>query len=173
MPEESVLLAAGFLAGRGILRFEMVAAVAAISAVIGDNFGYLLGRTGGRRVLARMTNRWFWLRRRHEQFLEFFKIHGNKTIFLARFVTGLRFVAGPMAGAAGMPFGNFFGWNILGALVWCTAVVTLGYLLGDEWEAVARLFHQAGPWVVVGLALLVLAAYMLWWRERSRANDPV
>ena len=55
VPEESVVLAAGFLAGRDILSLKLVMLVAFVSAVIGDNFGYMLGRTGGRQVVVRLA----------------------------------------------------------------------------------------------------------------------
>jgi membrane protein DedA with SNARE-associated domain len=167
VPEESVVLAAGFLAGRAILSLKAVILVAFLSAVFGDNFGYLLGRTGGRQVLLRVTGSSTWLRCRYLRFKSFFEAHGNKTIFLARFIAGLRFVAGPLAGAMRMPFWRFFGWNISGAAVWCTMVVYLGFILGDQWETVARQIHAAGPWVMVGAALLIAAVYTL--RTRYRA----
>ena len=53
VPEETVLLAAGFLTARDILDFRIVVLVSIVSAVVGDNFGYLAGRIGGRRLLDR------------------------------------------------------------------------------------------------------------------------
>jgi membrane protein DedA with SNARE-associated domain len=170
VPEESVVLAAGFLAGRDILSLKMVILVAFVSAVVGDNFGYLLGRTGGRQVVTRLTSSSEWLHSRYLRFQDFFEKHGNKTIFFARFVAGLRFVAGPMAGAAMMPFWRFFGWNVLGAAVWCATIASLGFLLGDQWEVVAANIHTVGHWVVIGAAIAAaLAAYPLWLRYRWRA----
>ena len=170
VPEESVVLAAGFLAGRDILSLKWVMLVAFVSAVVGDNFGYWLGRTGGRQVLVRFRNPTSRLHRHHQQFKAFFKKHGNKTVFLARFVAGLRFVAGPMAGVCGMPFWQFFGWNVLGAIVWCTVVAYLGFVLGDQWEVVATVAHQAGTWIaIVGLAGLIAAAPLWFLRNRLRA----
>lgn len=167
VPEETVVLAAGFLAGRDILSLKAVMLVAFISAVIGDNFGYMLGRTGARQMLLRAAGSSTWLRCRYTRFKVFFDAHGNKTIFLARFIAGLRFIAGPMAGALRMPFWRFFGWNVAGAVVWCATVAYLGFILGDQWETVARQVHAAGPWVMVGAAVCVAAAYPLWLRYRA------
>jgi membrane protein DedA with SNARE-associated domain len=166
MPEETVLLAAGFLAGREILEFRYVLGVSLLSAVAGDNLGYLIGREGGRRLLERLSRTFTVVHRRYHRLKLFFSSHGNKAVFMARFLAGFRFMAGPMAGAAGMPFWSFFGWNVLGALVWCTSMISIGYLLGDRWEDVARAIHHAGPWVVAVLFLLAIVAYQLWGRER-------
>jgi membrane protein DedA with SNARE-associated domain len=170
VPEESVVLAAGFLAGRDVLSLKAVMAVAFASAVVGDNFGYILGRTGGRQILMRAANSSGWLRWQYTRFKAFFDAHGNKTIFLARFVAGLRFIAGPMAGALRMPFWRFFGWNISGAAVWCASVAYLGFLLGDQWETVARQIHAAGPWIMLGVAVAIAALYPLWLRYRATSR---
>jgi len=75
MPEETILLAAGFLAGRGILDFKAVLIVAIISAVAGDNFGYLVGREGGRRLLEHLSRTFKFVHRRYEHLRVFFVAH--------------------------------------------------------------------------------------------------
>jgi membrane protein DedA with SNARE-associated domain len=167
VPEESVVLAAGFLAGRDIMDLKAVLVVAFISAVIGDNFGYMLGRTGGRTVMLRVAGSSSWMRWRYLWFKAFFDAHGNKTIFLARFVAGLRFMAGPMAGALRMPFWRFFGWNVSGAAVWCAAVAYLGFILGDRWEAVAGHLHSASQWLMIVTVIVMAGLYPLWLRRRT------
>ena len=174
VPEESVVLAAGFLAGREILSLKMVIAVAFVSAVVGDNFGYMLGRTGGRQVVVRLAHSSSWLRWRHRRFKAFFDVHGNKTIFFARFIAGLRFVAGPMAGTLRMPFWRFFGWNVMGATVWCATVAYLGFVLGDQWEAVADQMHRAGHWIIIAAAgAFAITIYTLWLRNRWRPDSQI
>jgi len=84
---------------------------------------------------------------------------------MARFVTGARFVAGPMAGATGMRFWRFLGWNLLGAIIWCGLVITVGYLVGDELEHVAMIARRAGHLAALGLAS---AALLLWLGLRRR-----
>lgn len=155
VPEETVLLAAGFLAGRGDLSLEPLYLVGIGSAVTGDCCGFLFGRTGGQRLFQRLAQRFAFVRTRYERLQEFFKTHGPKAVFMARFVAGARFMAGPMAGAAGMSFLSFLGWNVSGALIWCSLVITVGYLVGDELEWVAHVVHAASLWVALGIFLLV------------------
>ena len=174
VPEESVVLAAGFLAGRDVLSLKLVMLVAFASAVVGDNFGYMLGRTGGRQVVVRLAHSSSWLRWRHRRFKAFFDAHGNKTIFMARFIAGLRFMAGPMAGAMRMPFWRFFGWNVMGAIVWCAVIAYLGFVLGDQWEVVAGQMHRAGQWVMIAAAAGgLIAIYPLWLRHRWRPDSQI
>lgn len=106
VPEESVMLAAGFFAGQTLLDLRIVYVVVIISAVIGDCCGYVIGRTGGQRVLTWLAATFPFMRTRYER-LQLFQTHGSKAVFMARFITGVRFMAGPMAGACGMPFFQF------------------------------------------------------------------
>jgi len=167
MPEETVLIAAGFLAGRSILDLKTVYVVGIASAVFGDCMGYLFGRTGGSRVLAWLARTFPFLRPGQKRLEAFFETHGSKAVFMARFITGARFMAGPMAGAAGMPFWRFLGWNVLGALIWCTLIITIGYLVGDELEWVAKVAHRAFLWIGIAIVLSLGAAWFFRWRERQ------
>src|SRR3984893_3559689 len=126
VPEELVLLAAGFLAGRHVLELGTLYIVAILSAVGGDSCGFLVGRTGGRRLFVWLSQKSLLLRKRYRHLQTFFRVHGNKAVFLGRFIMGVRFMAGPMAGAAGMGFLGFLGWKLLGAWIWCPMGVTVG-----------------------------------------------
>jgi len=168
VPEETVLLVAGFLAGRGELALRMLYLVGVGSAVTGDCCGFLFGRTGGQHLLERLAQRFTFVRRRYNRLQTFFQTHGAKAVFMARFVAGARFMAGPMAGAAGMSFWRFLGWNVLGALIWCSIVITVGYVVGDELDWIARLVRTAGHWVAVGFFLLLLIVVLFWREHRQR-----
>ncbi len=172
VPEETVVLTAGFLAGRSLLDVRAVIAVVVLSAIAGDSTGYLVGRTGGQRLLDRLSRMSGFVRHRREHFEKFFHEHGTKAVFMARFVTGLRFMAGPMAGAAGMRFTRFLRWNVMGALCWCTLMVTTGYLVGDEFDRIAPAEYMR-QWILLGVAVVVLGLFIFWWRERGPAPiDP-
>ena len=169
VPEETVMLAAGFLAGQVLLDLRFVYVVVIFSAVTGDCCGYLIGRTGGQRVLMWLAATFPFMRARYERLRLFFQTHGSKAVFMARFITGVRFMAGPMAGACGMPFFQFLGWNVLGAIVWCSLVVTVGYLVGDELYPALAIAHQASRWIGLAGFVLLLAVFVFWWRDRRPA----
>jgi membrane protein DedA with SNARE-associated domain len=126
------------------------------SAVTGDGAGFLFGRTGGQRLFEQLAQKFHYVRRHYDRLQIILRAHGNK-VFLARFVAGARFMAGPMAGATEMPFRHFLGWNLLGACVWCPSVITVGYFSAMSW--VAWVAHWAS-YAIAGAVLLVLA--MMW-----------
>ncbi len=169
VPEESVMLVAGFLAGRALLDLRIVYLAVVASAVTGDCCGYVIGRTGGQRVLLRLASAFPFMRSRYDRLQLFFQTHGSKAVFMARFITGVRFMAGPMAGACGMPFFQFLGWNVLGAIVWCSLVVTVGYLVGDELYRALTTAHQASRWIELAGVAVAIVVFVFWWRERHPA----
>lgn len=126
VPGETMLLTAAGLAAVGQLDLAIVGAVALVSAIGGDNVGFALGRVGARR----------WLFERFPRIIRpatlaradrFFERYGATAVFFARFITGVRVVGAPVAGASSMEWRTFFVANALGAIVWVTAVCAVGY----------------------------------------------
>jgi membrane protein DedA with SNARE-associated domain len=122
LPGETALIAASFLAAQGHLELGPVIGLSALAAIAGDNLGYWIGRLGGRPLFERRR----LLARYAEQVLppaeRFFARHGGKTIFLARFISGLRAAAALMAGISRMDWWLFTFWNAAGGMVWATTI---------------------------------------------------
>ena len=95
---------------------------------------------------------------------ELFAKYGALTVFFARFVFGMRIVAGPMAGVLRMSWRKFLIFNFLGALVWVTVISSVGYLFGRHWN---RLEEGLKRFDIVALVLVLLVAAFLWWRNRN------
>ena len=158
LPGETALITAAFLASKGKLDIVAVIAVAASAAIVGDNAGYWVGRHWGRRLLTR----WYRLERLSERVLppteRFFERHGDKTVFIGRFLPVLRFTAAWMAGVAHMRWWRFLFFNAAGGICWATFVALLAYYVG---RAAADAFSQyglLGAGAVIALAAAVLVA---------------
>jgi membrane protein DedA with SNARE-associated domain len=158
IPGETTLVAAGVLASQGKMNIAVVIVAAAAGAIIGDNVGYWIGRTGGRGLL----ERWGPVKRFSERVLppaeRFFERHGPKTVFFARFIAGLRVTGAWMAGISRMDWGKFLMWNALGGIVWATAVGLIAYYFG---RAVANAIAQYGLWGALGVVGVAVVAYLV------------
>jgi membrane protein DedA with SNARE-associated domain len=155
LPGETALLTAGVLAGTGKLSLPLVIVVAIAAAVTGDTLGYWLGRRGGRAVLAHRRGPFGTFRRLAlERGERFFERHGAKTVFLGRFVPGVRVVAAVLAGAGAMPWPRFAIYNLSGAFVWAATVASLASLVGPT-VAAAMWIIALGAAVVGGLVVLL------------------
>jgi len=155
VPGETALLAGAVLAHAGRLSLLWVIVTAVAGATFGDNIGFIIGRRGGRVLLERHGGRLGLTRERLRQFDRFFFRHGAKTVFVARFVTGLRVVGALLAGASGLPWRTFLFFNASGAVVWSTAIGLAGYLLGKSWTTLELWIGRAG---LLGLLTIVVLA---------------
>jgi len=156
IPEESVILLSGYLAWRGTLSLPAVIVVGILSAVVGDNIGYWIGREGGRPLLLRYGRYCFVSRRQMRRAEQFFARHGHRAVFFGRFIAGIRFLAGPLAGISRMRFGQFFAFNASGAAVYVSVVTLVGYAGGSHLHTVLRVVRRAEHFIaIVGVILLI------------------
>jgi len=167
VPGETILLLASFLAySQHELQLQWIIVVATLAATIGDNLGFTLGYYGGRRLLQRYQSFFRVQKETLAKGERLFARYGAVTVFFARFVFGMRIIAGPMAGVLRMPWRKFLVFNFLGALVWVTVISGAGYLFGRHWE---HLQQNVKRFDLVAGACLVLILAMLWWRNRGRS----
>src|SRR6478609_119778 len=134
LPGDSLLFVGGFLAsdagGNQLPALPIVAAVAFVSAVIGDQVGFWFGRTVGPSLFSRPDSRVF--KQQHVvKAHAFFERHGAKTIVLARFVPVVRTFAPIVAGVSDMNYRTFVIFNVVGGFIWAIGLTTLGYYMGQ------------------------------------------
>lgn len=166
LPGETALITAAILAQDGSLHIEVVIAIAAAAAIVGDNIGYLIGRRFGRGLLTR-PGRWDARRRNALVAGEaFFDRHGPKAVFFGRFVAALRIWAAWIAGMTHMPWRSFLLWNALGGVVWAVTFGLVGYLAG---EAVARVLERVGLAAAI-LVVVVGAVAVILIRRRAEQH---
>ncbi len=173
VPGETILLFASFLAyeGKG-LQIHWIILVGVVACTIGDNIGYAIGHFGGRPLLDRWK-RFFRIDdediAKGEQFLH---RHGWFAIFIARFIAGMRIVAGPMAGVLRMHWFKFFTANFCGATAWVTTIALAGYAFGSQEERLLAMMDRLNYLVLI---IVVIVAWYLWrkhlkkWREKRAA----
>lgn len=165
LPEETVLVIAGYMVWRGELSLVIVLVVGIVSAAVGDNIGYWLGRRFGRTALDRHATWILGHPERLSAMRRFVERRGALAVVVARFVPGLRFAAGPLAGALGMPLKAFLAANLFGAGIYVPVVVGIGYGIGyGLGEYVERLRRVVGgvEHLVLLLALAGAAALLGW-----------
>jgi membrane protein DedA with SNARE-associated domain len=168
LPGETILVLASFLAySQHELQLPWVIVVGTVASTLGGEFGFALGRHGGRPLIERYRNVFSIRAETVERGDRLFERYGAATVFLARFLFGMRVLASLLAGALHMPWRKFFLFNFLGAAVWVTAICTAGYLFGGHW---GRLAHDLRRFDLVVAIVVVLGGLWLWRRSRKREN---
>src|SRR5207253_393196 len=168
VPGETILLIAGYFASTGEFHLGLVMLIAASGAVIGDNIGFAIGHHYGRTVLLRFGRFVFLTPKRIKRMEKYFESHGNKTILVARFITGLRVFAALFAGASRMPWRVFVVYNVAGAVLWSVVITLLGYLFGQSLPLLMKWVGRSGTILLIAAIVLGLIAWRVQrYRKRS------
>ena len=169
VPGETILLIAGYFAASRPDQFNIIRVMitAATGAVVGDNIGFAIGHHYGRGILLRFGRFIFLTPKRLENMEKYFQSHGNKTILVARFITGLRVFAALLAGASKMRWRVFFVYNVAGALLWSIVITTLGYLFGQSLPLLVKWVGRSGT---ILLIVAIVIAVIVWRIRRHRSR---
>src|SRR5216110_516182 len=140
VPGETVLLLASFLAySEHRLRLPYIILIGICAATVGDNLGFAIGVYGGRRLLERYRRTLHIRPATIARGEDLFQRYGAATIFVSRFITGMRVIAGPLAGVLRMDWRKFAIFNFLGAALWVSVIAGAGYLFGRHWYTLFRI----------------------------------
>ncbi len=167
-PSEVAMIPAGYLASHG----EMDPFLATGMGVLGSIGGALtnsdLALYLGLPRLERV-GKYFLIRAEQFEAAErYFESHGEITTFAARLIPGVRQLISVPAGLARMRIGRFVFYTALGAGLWSTILVAIGYLAGASEEIWRPLLRQATLWLLGGVVLLV--GLYVYWHRRSRRS---
>jgi len=168
-PGETTLVLAAVYSGTPGSKLSIAGVIIAaiVGAVVGDNIGFTVGRYGGRKVIDRYGH-YVRLQPHHLDTAEqFFRRHGDKTVFLGRFVAVLRAWAAFLAGVNRMPWARFLVFNAAGGIVWATAYGTLGYVLGNNLPLLFRILKIVGIGGIVVAVLVVGGLLLLYWKKKK------
>ena len=175
LPGDSLLFVGGFLASDAgdhrLPVLPIVALVAFLAAVIGDQVGFWFGRKMGPALFTRPDSRLF-KQQNVAKSHAFFERHGPKTIVLARFVPVVRTFTPVVAGVSDMNYRTFTTYNVIGGFIWAVGLTTLGYFLGQI--DVVKNNIEIAIVLIIALSLLPVAIeFVKHRREAKRAVDTV
>jgi membrane-associated protein len=169
LPGDSLLVAAGVVAGSGHMKLlELLLSVTAC-AIAGDQVGYFVGRKAGQQLYRRQDSRFF--KKRHlEQAHTFYEANGGKAVIIARFVPIIRTFCPPVAGAAKMDYRRYLAYDVVGGFLWVWGMVLFGYAVASNIPNADKYLH----FIIAGVIAVSLlpVAYHAWKARRGGAADP-
>jgi len=172
VPGEITLLLASFMAySEHQLHLGWIIAAATVAGTLGGSLGYALGHYGGRPLLDRYQRILRISPGTLQRGEEMFARHGAATIFVARFVFGLRVFAGPLAGVLRMRWRAFALYNCLGAALWGTTIAGAGYLFGQNWRSLLRAMQRFNIAALIIAAVVILFLWRRYRRQPSQQNN--
>jgi len=171
IPEDITLVAGGVIAGLGYANVHLMVAIGIVGILAGDVLMFMLGRHYGERALRLRWVAYLLTPRRYAMVQAKFSRFGNRLMFVARFLPGLR---SPIYLTAGMTrrvsFMQFFLLDAFAALISAPIWVYLGYYGAQNHEWLLKWLDR-GKFIVMGVAAVILAMVVIYfWRRTARKH---
>ncbi|MGE5189211.1 MAG: DedA family protein [Gemmatimonadota bacterium] len=173
VPDEWMLIFAGYLVYKGHFQFLPAFATAALGSICGISVSYALGRTLGA-MAVRRYGRWFRVtEEKLGRVQAWFDRVGHWSLAVGYFVPGIRHLAGFVAGTSKFRFRGFALFAYSGALAWSATFIAVGFVLGKEWAETGRAVHRDVVIGTVSAAVAIMAWLFLSRRpKRSPRRGP-
>ena len=162
-PSEIVLIPAGYLASQGEMSLWLIMLFAMVGSMAGAIINYYLAKSLGRRFLVKFGHYVFIKPSTLDKMDNYFLKHGHISTFIGRLLPGVRQLISIPAGIAKMGMKLFLTYTALGAVIWSSILVALGYFIGENKELLAQYLHQITVGVVVSVIVLIL-----WYYKKNR-----
>jgi len=159
IPSEIIMPFAGYLAAQGKISFILVAVLSGIASLLGSWFSYAIGYYGGIPLIKRWGKYVLLDEQRLKWTEKFFKKHGQKTIFVSRFIPVVRHLISLPAGIGKMNLFKFSIYTFFGALIWNTILLWLGFYLGENYLLIHK-YSSIIDWIVLGLIFAAIVYYV-------------
>jgi len=177
IPSEAVLPMAGFLAGQGRFNIFGVILAATAGSVGGALVLYYLGEWLGNCRLHELIRKFGgWLMFEEEDLdkgQEWFEKHGAKAVLFGRLIPMIRSVISIPAGLSRMPVGTFVIYTAIGSAVWNSLLISVGWLLGDNWESVQQytgILNYVGPALIIAAVVWLVARRLTHRRSKEQTG---
>lgn len=170
VPAAVALVAGGAAAAAHFLKLPVVMGMAMLAMLLGDSLLYVLGRHMGWALLGILcrvsTNPESCILRSAESFYK----RGKITLVIAKFIPGVNTMAPPLAGSMRMKFMQFFRLDFVGAALYASAYILLGFVFRDFLASITRGFQVAGRAFeeVLVFAVTGYVIYRLWLYREHR-----
>jgi membrane protein DedA with SNARE-associated domain len=167
IPSELIMPFAGYLAHTGEFSLPVILVINSAAALVGSGICYWIGVAGGKPLLVKY-GKFMGVRKKDIERTEtYFARHGKATIFIARFLPVVRHIISVPAGIARMPLPPFFLQTFLGASIWGTVLMMIGYELGN-WAVIAEKLKHVDLLVGVAIVAVLLTVSIRFVLRRRR-----
>jgi membrane protein DedA with SNARE-associated domain len=166
---------AGVLAYQGHLSLALVIVIGTLAEFAGSSTAYGIGRLGGRSAIEKYRRYLLLTRKDVERVERFFDGRGTWSVALARVIPLVRAFAGLVAGLVEVPLAPFAIFNLIGTVVWATALSLLGYAAGNDWSKVSKSWSYASDALAAGVILVLVVLIVHRWQQvrKERQADAI
>lgn len=162
VPSEAVMPFAGFLAAQGSMDFVIIVVVSTIGSIVGSLLSYYIGMKG--KSFVEKRGKLLLINKKDmEMTNKFFKKHGEKTIFISRFIPVVRHLISLPAGFGRMDIKKFIIYTTAGAAMWNAFLAYTGFVLKEKWNTIIAFSQYLDIIAVIGII-----AFAVWFLRRHK-----
>ena len=167
VPSELVLPFAGYLVSSGQLDLILTILSATLGTIVGALISYYIGKFVGRAFVERYGK--YVLLNTHDLELahKWFEKHGDKIIFICRFIPAVRHVISIPAGTAEMKRRKFITYTALGGLIWNSFLVWVGMLLQKNWNEVVK-YTEGADLVIIAIVVVAIIGFLVYKYKKGK-----
>jgi membrane protein DedA with SNARE-associated domain len=167
VPDETLLAFSGYLISKGKFHPTFAFAAAFAGSVCGISLSYLIGRTAGYTAARRYGKYVHLTEERLQRVHRWFDRIGEWVLAVGYFIPGVRHFTALVAGMSKLEYRKFAVFAYAGAAVWVSTFLSIGYLVGENWQAVMNMVQR---YTVASLAVIALCAGAVWWLRKRHAK---
>ena len=172
IPDETLLTFAGALVAKGHLNGYSVIFSAYMGSILGVSLSYLIGRTAGSYLVKKYGYRFGLTKERIDKVHLWFEKIGKWTLFVGYFIPGVRHLTGYVAGTTELCFFQFGLFAYLGALLWSSLFLALGYFSGQHWERLLSFLidNVENLILLISMVMIIGFAISLFYDNKKNKN---
>ncbi len=164
-PSEVVMIPAGYLASKGDMNLYIAIFMGIAGGILGALFNYYLALKLGRTLILRFGKYFFMNEKKLQKVEDFFQKYGSISTFIGRLIPGIRQYISLPAGLGKMNIKIFTLYTALGAGIWVTILVLLGYFIGENPDTIKKYLHII---TLVLFAIIVLLAIIYYLKQKKK-----
>lgn len=171
IPAEVLLIFVGYMILQGKMNGLLLITMASLGCIAGMSVNYWLGNRLGKNLIRKYGEKIHLSPEQFDRVEKWFERHEGLIIVIGYFVPGVRHLSPIVAGIVKFSLKKYFVFSIIGALVWISSFISIGYFLGERWKTVVRSLQDSFDiWMIVGMVVVVLVLLM---KDRIRIKNSI
>jgi membrane protein DedA with SNARE-associated domain len=169
IPDETLLVFTGYLIFKHELEPLPAFAAGFLGSICGITVSYALGRMLGLYVVTRLGRFLHVEPEDLDHVRTWYEGKGKYGLVISYFIPGIRHLAAYVAGSSRLPLPVFATFAYLGGLLWSGSFISIGYVLGDEWEQMSMSLHR---YLLIGAGVITVVLVIGFILMRRRTGQP-
>ncbi|MBC2458977.1 DedA family protein [Clostridium beijerinckii] len=166
LPGEALMTYCGYVVYMNKMGYLLSIIVATSGAIIGITISYFIGRALEIRLIEKYGSYIHLNKNRMDKISTWYQKYGGILLIVAYFIPGIRHITGYFSGMTKVSYKKFAISAYLGALIWTTTFISLGRVLGANWNK----YNEISKWYLLIAVLIAILLILLYISYKEKIN---